>query len=326
MQIAITGASGHVGVNLTRHLCSMGHSVRVLIHNNEKGLEGLPLEKVYGKMTDPLSVHALVEGCEVVFHLAAVISITGKTSNHLPDPNIEGTRVMLDTLRGRKGTRLVHFSSIHALVQEPYDAPLNESRPLAVNDPIWYSRSKAFCEHFVQDAVRDGLDAVVLNPTSIIGPSDYTPSLMGTFVLDLCKGQIPFLIPGGYDFVDVRDVAEAAWNAVQNGKCGERYLLSGSWIALPEFSQQLMHCLKEWKKPPMVPFWTAYAGLPFIQAYAFLLRKRQLYTPESLKIIRTSHKYIQSDKARKELGFTPRPFTQTMADLIQWLGEHEYLP
>ena len=325
MNIAITGASGHIGVNLAHMLHSRGNGLRVLIHRDEKGLESLPLEKVYGRMDDPHAIHDLVSGCDLVFHLAAVISIRKRTRGRNDDPNIAGTQTLLNVLRGRKNIRLVHCSSVHALNQDPYHKPLDESRPLALSANSWYSRSKAMCEKMVMEAVAKGCDALIINPTSILGPADYRPSLIGRFLIDLYRGHLPFLVPGGYNFIDVRDVIEGAWLAAQNGRTGERYLLSGSWRSLHEFSRIVKTIEGNACRVMMVPFWLANAGLPFVQACGWLKGRPSLYTRESLDIVKTSHRNVTSQKAISELGFHARSFEITVRDSIEWFRNNHYI-
>lgn len=156
MKIAVTGASGHTGINLCRELVSKGHKVRALIHKNTESLKDIPLDRVQGDLKDIDSLSALVQNTDLVFHLGAIISIRGNRTDELFEINVEGTRRILDAAQKASVTRFFHFSSIHALVHTPYNQVLDESRLLAVEDRMSYSRSKALAEEIVLDAAKNG--------------------------------------------------------------------------------------------------------------------------------------------------------------------------
>jgi dihydroflavonol-4-reductase len=325
MQIAITGGSGHIGANLCRYLVTTGHSVKVLINRTRKSLEGIPLEKIPGNLLNKKSLESLVDGSDIVIHLAATISISGMTDRDLLAINIEGTKNLLEVIKKFPVNRFIHFSSIHALIQEPFDEILDESRILALDDQILYNRSKAMSEKIVIEAFQDGLDGLIINPTSVVGPYDFGPSLMGRALIQICKNKLPGLVAGGYDWVDVRDIVSGTVAAIEKGRTGERYLLSGKWLALPDMVKIIaMHydIKNNWA---ILPYWLAELGVPFLKAYAHMRRVEPLYTAESLNILKHSHRMISCDKARKELGYDPRPLEETLKDTIEWFKNNGYL-
>ncbi len=323
MNIALTGASGHIGANLCRKLLADNHKLRVLTNRFTASLEGLDLEVVEGDVMNLTSLRELAHGAEVFIHLAASISING--NKHVLDTNVVGTKNVLDVVREGHVKRLVHFSSIHALVHQPFDQPLDEGRPLAVSDPIIYNQSKALAEELVHHAVESGLDAVIINPTSVMGPNDFKPSLVGQAIIQLYKGKIPALIPGGYDWVDVRDVTAGTISAMENGRTGQAYLLSGHYKTLQELYEQISLVKGKEKTLPVIPFWLADVGVPFLKAWARISSNKPLYTKESIKILKTAHSGISSRKAREELGYETRPFQHTLRDTLQWFTENNYL-
>jgi dihydroflavonol-4-reductase len=322
MKIAITGASGHVGANLTRVLLKQDHRIKVLVNQYSGSLPEGP-ERIPGNLLDPGSLNDLAAGCEILIHLAAGISIDG--NSNIIDTNVEGTRNVIRASVDAKIRRLIHFSSIHALVHEPLDSPLDETRPLALNDRIIYNRSKAQAEQLVLDAVGRGLDAVIINPTSVMGPNDFKPSLVGQAVLQMCQGRLPALIPGGYDWVDVRDVVDGTLTAIEKGRKGENYLLSGHYVSLKDFYDILLEIQGGGKQLRLLPFWLAHLGVPFLKAWARMTGRSPLYTRESLDILKTAHKAISSEKAVKELDYHPRPFEETLRDTVGWFKENHYL-
>ncbi len=323
MKIAITGASGHIGANLCRTLLGHDHRIKVLVNQYADSLPAEELEHIPGNLLDPGSLSDLASGSEILIHLAAGISING--SRKILDTNVEGTRNVIRASRDAGVKRLIHFSSIHALVHEPRDEALDETRSLTLNDKIIYNRSKAMAEQLVRDAVEDGLDAVVINPTSVMGPNDFKPSLLGQAILQMCQGKIPALIPGGYDWVDVRDVVDGTLNAIEKGRRGESYLLSGHYVSLKVFYDLLLEIRGSGKKLPLIPFWLAHLGVPFLKAWARVTGSSPLYTRESVDILKTAHTGISNGKARKELSYHPRPFEETLRDTINWFGENHYL-
>lgn len=323
MKIALTGASGHIGTNLCRTLLDNNHDLRVLTNKYTASLEGLDLDLVKGDILNMTSLRELAEGSEMLIHLAASISING--NQHVLDTNVVGTKNVLDAVRSCKVKRLLHFSSIHALVHQPLDQTLDEERPLAVSDHIIYNQSKALAEELVLHEVESGLDAVIINPTSVMGPNDFKPSLMGQALIQLYKRKIPALIPGGYDWVDVRDVVAGTISAMENGRTGQSYLLSGHFKTLPELYDEIILMQGKEKKLPVIPFWLAEIGVPFLKAWARVSRNKPLYTRESVEILKSAHPDISSKKARNELGYESRPFNDTLRDTIRWFKENNYL-
>lgn len=324
MKIALTGATGHVGTNLCRLLVAENHQVKVLIHNDEKGLAGLPLERVKGNVLSESDLITLCDGCEVVIHLAAVVTIHKRDANALT-VNIESCKNLLNAARTTGIRKIIHFSSIHAFEQNPPDRGLDETRNLALGYSASYNYSKAWSQKMMIEASSDEMEVVVLNPTAIMGPFDFKPSLVGNAIIRFYKGQMPGLIPGGYDWVDVRDVCEAAVQAIEKGKGGECYLLPGSWHSLEELAREIT---RQGGHPPprlRLPSWVASAGVPFLNLYATLRKKIPLYTSVSLETLKNSHRNISGLKAKAALSMTCRPFAETIADTLSWFKANGYI-
>lgn len=322
MRIAVTGANGHVGVNLCKSLVEQGHQVKALTHRHDQGIKLLPVSIIQGDLLDKATLIPLLSDVEVVFHLAAKISITGDPDGMVARINTEGTRNMLAAAKECNVRRFIHFSSIHAFQQHPQDQPLDETRPLVFDEGFAYDRSKAAGERAVMEAAKNGFDALVLSPTAIIGPDDPEPSLTGNAVIDIYNHKIPSLVPGGYDWVDVRDVVAAAIAAIGKGRTGEKYLLSGHWHDLKGFSGLIQLHSGRKTVSTVLPMWIARVGLPFIDLYSKLSGTMPLYTSESLTIISEGSRLINNSKARKELNFNPRPLSDTIKDFLTWLKEN----
>ena len=325
MKIAVTGANGHVGFNLCKALVQQGHHVTILKHKNDYAIRNVDVESIRGDLLDKESLIRLLTGIEIVFHLAARISIKGDRDGMVWKINALGTKNIVDAALATGVKRFIHFSSIHAFRQNPQDQVLDETRSLVTNDGFAYDRSKAEGEKIVMNALKNGLDGIILNPTAIIGPDDFEPSLIGKAVIGLYTNKIPCLVPGGYNWVDVRDVVTAAITAIEKGCTGEKYLLAGQWRSLREVSQLISDTAGIKTTQFEIPLWIAKAGLPFITLYSIMAKAEPLYTSESLAIIRQGSKMISNEKAKRDLFFNPRSLEDTIHDTLEWFREHSFL-
>jgi dihydroflavonol-4-reductase len=324
MRIAITGASGHVGANLCRMLIREGHHLKALVYRDLTGIEDLPMEFIRGDITNVDDLIALCSSCEIVIHLAAFISLRKKDKDCMRI-NADGCINLVKAAQKTGVRKIIHFSSIHAYDQEPSNETLDENRSLCLNSPISYNRSKALGQKFMMESSTPDLEIIILNPTAIIGPADYAPSYSGQAVLRFYRGQNPGIIPGGYDWVDVRDVCQAAINAMEYGTGGTSYLLSGNWQSLKDVVNGI------WKlgghAPPRleIPISLAQLGIPFMSVQALIRKKPSLFTYVTLDTIKNSHRDISHEKARKVLKYNPRPFDVTLSDTIKWFQDNNYV-
>ncbi len=318
MKVAITGASGHIGSCLVRELTTQGAQIRVLLHQSRKPFEGFPLEIIEGDLLNSHSLEVLCKEVDVVFHLAAQIAIDRKSEAQVLQTNIKGTENLLKACEKQRVPKLIHFSSIHALDIYPLDRVMDENRNLIVNTKRVYELSKAEGERLVLKAVEKGLNAVILTPTAVIGPYDYHNSYLGQALIRIYKNQLPVLVPGGYDWVDVRDVVHAALASVKNGRRGERYILSGHWSSLKELSG-VISTISGGRTPGIVaPLFVAQIGLPFIRLLSALKGEHPLYTRDSLEILKESHRNISFAKAERELDYHPRSLVESLTDTFAW--------
>ena len=328
--IAITGASGHIGAALVRQLIDEGKTVKALVHRQVASLQGLPVEKVPGDARDAAVMGRLVQDADLLINLAAKISIWKKDAASVLAQNTEITRQTIQAcLSTPQPLPLIHFSSIHSLQVEPRDEPLDEQRPWVGDDGTAYEKSKVLGEQMVLEAVHhQGLQAVMINPTSVMGPYDFYPSLLGQALISMYRRRLPFLMQGGYDFVDVRDVALATSrliNRFQAFSPGEKFILSGRYQTLRELSG-LVNAVKGSAFPfVMVPPGVAKAVQPLVSAFSTLTGKPPLYTRESIDILATGHTRISQAKATRYLDFTPRPIADTVRDTLQWFKNQSFM-
>lgn len=326
MTVLVTGAAGHVGANLVRTLVDRGNRVRALIHRNRDSLEGLDVEAVPGDVRDPVSLANAIRGVEVVYHLAADISLSMNNWLQIASVNINGTRNVVEACLQNDVRRLVHLSSIHAMSQEPLNIPVDESRQLVNSSKAPpYDRSKAEGEREVRRGIEAGLDAVIINPTAIVGPYDYQPSHFGSALIDMARGKLPALVDGGFDWVDVRDVVGGLLQAEQKAPAGSKYLLSGHWLSVCEVAAIVREMTGADVPGFVCPMWLAKAGAPIMSRLKLGPDRRPLYTKVTLKAL-CSNRVISHNRANDELGYEPRPFSQTIADTLGWFKEAGQLP
>jgi dihydroflavonol-4-reductase len=320
LRALVTGATGHVGANLCRLLVERGDTVVALCHTESDALDGVELERAEGDVLKVETLRAAVDGVDVAFHLAARISIDGDRDGQVHAVNVEGTRNVVAACLSAGVDRLVHCSSFHAFTQAPFDEELTEERPRVGSSAFPYDRSKVAGEREVMAGIERGLPAVILNPTAILGPHDYKPSLMGEVLLDLYHGRLPSLVPGGSDWVDVRDVCDAAVSALEHGTPGERYLLGGGWTTVGELAA-VAESITGRKRPRLTtPLWLARAGVPFAKLHSRLTGRRPLYTQESLDRLVRSSRCVSHAKATRDLGFNPRALRTTLEDAYAWFA------
>jgi dihydroflavonol-4-reductase len=322
MTVFVTGASGHLGFTLVQRLLEAGRQIRTLTRYRTKYLADLPIEFVDGDLGNAASLERAFDGVEVVYHTAAMISLDPTAWPAMRAINVEGTRTIVALCQAHHVRRLIHFSSLEVFQTHPLAQPLDESRPLIAEDfPLPYPRSKVQSQHIVQQAITQGLDAVILFPSGMVGPNDYKLSAANAGVLQLAKGGLPGLINGGYDWVDVRDVVAGAVRAEQVAPAGATYILSSQWASLRTIAQ-LVEAAGGARSPRLTfPSWLAYLGIGPLGILASLERAPALYTRQSLDAALHSNHHILHDHATAALGYQPRPLTETITDTVHWLEQ-----
>jgi dihydroflavonol-4-reductase len=325
MFAVVTGASGHLGANLVRSLLAKKWKIKALVHRDKRALEGLDIEYVPGDVLDKESLIKAFTGADVVFHLAGRISVVTYDRKEVEAVNITGVQNVVDACLATSVKRLIHTSSFHAHKQEPLDQPMDESRSL-LDEGIYppYDHSKAKGEKIVRDAIEKGLDAIIINPSGMLGPNDFKPSHFGTTILSMAKGKTPVLVDAGLSWVDIRDVADGMIKACEQATLGAKYFFSGNWITLQDIAQQVAAITGV--KPPQIvlPMWLAKTSAPAAMFFDRFRGRRPLFTPISMKELE-SNPDISHARASKELGYQPRPIEQTIADTVAWFQTHGFL-
>jgi dihydroflavonol-4-reductase len=318
MRVAVTGGTGHVGANVVRALLARGWSVRALVHDDATAIDGLPVEHVPGDVLKRDTLGPLFEGADLAFHLAGHITLDGREAPRAWSVNVEGTTNVLRAALDARVPRLVHFSSIHAYDDRPGIGPIDEERgPMVDPRRPCYGLTKAAGEQAVLEAVGRGLDAVIVNPTGVLGPHDYRGSRMGRTLMALARGTMPVVPRAGFDWVDARDVAEGAIQAALRGRRGQRYLLSGSWASLLQLGKLADLALEQRRTRLEVPLWVAWLGVPVDGLRSRVTGRTAQCTRDSIAVLHAESR-ASSAKAGRELGWAPRALAETVRDALSW--------
>ena len=325
MKIAITGASGHIGSNLCPELSKHNHQLRLLKFQHPViPVEGA--EIIEGDITNRRTLDDLVHGVDVVIHLAARISISDREKELLFKVNDQGTRNVVDACLDHGVKRLVHFSTIHAYNPYPLDEVLDETRELVSSSyGSDYDLSKVAGERYVMEAVEKGLEVVVLTPTSVFGPNDHKPSLLGSAILDIYNGKVPTLVPGGYDFVSTMDVVKGIIAAIEKGRNGEKYLLSGNYLTIKKLAQKIGDIGGVKVTQTVLSSGLLRLLMPIFQMQSQLANKPPIFTRESLKALLESNPFISSEKAARELGYSKTPVDVALKKTLDWFNYKGWL-
>lgn len=316
----VTGATGHLGANLVRLLLARGESVRVLVRcPGDPALAGLPVQIVEGDLADPERLVRALDGCDRLYHLAALVSIRGCDRSLLHATNVVGTRRILAAARRAGVERVVHCSSFGAVGAVP-GGKCDERTRLTPHEPaLDYDRTKAAAEDEAQRAVAAGLDVRIVCPSGLVGPWDFKPSLVGRTILDFARGRLLAYVPGGHDFVPVADAALGHVLAMERGHAGERYLLTGETTPLDALVAWMAEDLG--RRPPRwrIP---ARAVLPLVSLkdrfeHTFAPRSRSRFNAQTIRLLATE-KIADPSLTRARLGFTPGPVRAALTQQIAW--------
>jgi dihydroflavonol-4-reductase len=310
----VTGASGFIGGAIARTLAGKGVAVRVLIRAGARPNLGEPVEIIEGDLRDAAAVHRAAAGCDAVFHAGGLYSFFA-APDELDAVNVGGTRNVLAAVRAT-GARLVHTSSISTIGGMRGDRLPDETQD-ADTAPGPYKASKAAAERLVRGAARDGVDAVIVNPTFPVGRGDVKPTPTGAVIRDFLAGRLPAYIDTGMNVIDVDDVAEGHWLAFQRGRRGERYILGNANLTMRELLAELGAI--SGRRPPRtrLPYRVA-LGL----AHADALLAGGIRVP--LEGVRTAREIRFASTARsvRELGLPQPPIRTALEKACAWFQLH----
>lgn len=321
----VTGASGHLGTVLCGRLLKQDRRVRTLTLPGEEGYVPEGIEIITGDVTDPSSMEPFFEHEQdeeiIVLHCAGIVTIASKTNPLVHRVNVEGTRNVLEMALKHEAKKVVYVCSVHALVE----AEEGETRETDVYHPELiddqYGKSKAEAGNIALDFHKMGLDVNIIMPSGIFGPGDIRRNNhMIRAIEAMAKGYIPVSLEGGFDFVDVRDVAEGIITCADKGRSGEPYILSGHYLTVKDILKEVNKACS--RKTLGIEF--PYA---FVKPFGPLLEKigkrigtgKPLITPYSLAILNTNG-HFSHEKAKTDLGYEPRPAEESIKDMIDEIG------
>jgi nucleoside-diphosphate-sugar epimerase len=323
----VTGATGHLGVNLVRELLKRGEKIRVLLRkqSSNREIEGLDVERVYGDLSDLHSLQIALKDCDRLYHLAAFVSIRDGDKNRLYDINVLGTRRIMRTAREEGIKRVVHCSSFGAVGINPSGCSNEEwyLNPFEISTD--YEISKTFAEMEVYREIVRGLPAVIVNPSGIVGPWDYKPSLIGKTIIDFARKRMKAYTEGAFDFVPVGDVVEGHILAMEKGLVGERYLLTGEEVTIGKTLEWLEEFTGVMKPTIKVPAGLM-QGISIIKDWIERKFFPQIYPRFNYHSIRLLQSGKKGDNSRaiKELGLKPTPVREAYKLAVDWFRENGY--
>lgn len=331
MKVAVTGASGHVGVNLVSKLLSSGFNVRALVHRSMLGLENLDCEIVRIDVLNKESLIEALRGVEVVIHTAAAITVAKGKPEHVWRVNVEGTRNLLEAMERNRVGKLIYFSSIHAFDYKSCDVITESTDLIGGNNYPVYDRSKAEATKIVKSfRERHDCNVNIVYPTAIIGPADWKPSFIGRFLLSLYRGHIPALVRGGFDWVDVRDIVEYTVRLVSKDYRSQAFIFSGEFLSIQELAQLWGEIGKVRVPGICLPVFLAESGGFFNEIWCRIFdMKEPIFTRESIRALKWKNR-IDNRKTVEILGYKPTPIRKTLEDLFKWfrdkgfIGERSY--
>ena len=322
----VTGASGFVGSAVARALVARGLRVRVLMRPTASRLniQQLHCESIIGDMRDEESMTAAMKGARYLFHVAADYRLWARDPREIERNNFHGARATMNAALKTGVERVVYTSSVAAL--KPGDTAVDETSRHTHKSVIGaYKRSKLLAEREVERLIRDhALPAVIVAPSTPIGPRDVKPTPTGRIIVEAATGRMPAFVDTGLNLVHVDDVANGHLLALDNGRIGENYILGGEDVALETMLGDIAF-LSGRKAPtiklPRAPlFPLAWAA----EAFARLTGKEPFLTADALRMSRY-RMFFSSQKARRELGYTARPYRQGLSDALTWFRENGYL-
>lgn len=325
----VTGANGFLGNNIVRKLLEKNCEVRCLVLPEDKleALEGLDCKIYRGDVTKKETLEDIFdvdsETLLYVIHCAAIVYIKSKYNPKIMYVNYNGTKNIVDKVL-EKNAKMVYVSSVHAITEKPNGEKMSEITDFDENKVVGlYAKSKARTAKMVLEEVKKkGLNACIVHPSGIIGPNDFSDTHLTQLILDIANGSLRACVKGGYDFVDVRDVADGIISACKNGKKGECYILSNRYVGVKELVDIISQTAGVKKIKTILPMWIAKVTAPLSEIYYKIRKEPPLYTKYSLYTL-TSNSNFSNEKAKKELGYKNRSMEETIADTVKWLRENK---
>jgi dihydroflavonol-4-reductase len=327
-KVLVTGASGFVGSAVARKLVEAGFSVRALVRGTSPRahLAGLDLDFFEGDLRDRNAVGRAMAGMRYVFHVAADYRLWARDRSEIFATNVEGTRNLMEEAMSAGVERAIYTSSVATIAPRSDGTVADESSPLREDQGIGaYKRSKIAAERLVEAMVAQrGLAAVIVNPSTPIGPRDVRPTPTGRIIIEAARGRIPAFINTGLNLVHVDDVASGHLAALQFGKIGERYILGGQDVLFSQMLRDIADLVGRRAARVRLP-WRALIPVAFVaEGVAHVTGREPFATLDGVRMAKY-RMFFASTKAQQDLGYRARPYAEGIESAIRWFRDAGYL-
>lgn len=328
MKALVTGATGFVGSHVAQILSAQGADLRLLVRptSRTENIADLKAERVPGDLRDPASLKKAMQGCEFVFHVAADYRLWVRDPQDMYRSNVEGTRAIIQAAQESSVRRVIYTSSVATMGFTSTGHIADETSPVSLEDMVGpYKRSKFMAEQIALEAGRNGVNVVVVNPTTPIGEQDIKPTPTGRIIVDFLKRNFPAYVDTGLNLVDVKEVARGHLLAMERAVPGQRYILGGENLTLKQILDKLS-ALTGLPSPAMkVPHAVALGFAAFDQFFTgILMGKEPRATIDAVRMGRKKM-FASSARAERELGFNILPVDNALRRAVQWFQTHGYV-
>jgi dihydroflavonol-4-reductase len=327
--VFITGASGFVGFATVKKLIESGYEVRALVRSVAAGekLAKLGIRLTTGDIRDRESIRSALGGSRYLFHVAADYRLWARDRREIFDTNVAGTRIVMEEALRAGVERVVYTSSVATLAPRSDGAPADESRSLSEREAVGaYKRSKIAAENLVRRMIDvRRLPAVIVNPSTPVGPHDVRPTPTGRMVVAAASGKIPVYVDTGLNLVHVDDVATGHIAALEFGEIGERYILGGQNVPCSQMLRDIAELVGRRGPRFRLPLSAALPIACAAEAMALMTGREPLATLDGVRLER-SRMFFSSAKAERQLRFRARPYAEGLRDAVRWFRDEGYLP
>jgi dihydroflavonol-4-reductase len=324
----VTGASGFVGSAVARLLAQRGFAVRALARaTSPRGnLDGLDVTVIEGDMREPADMRRAMRDVRYVFHVAADYRLWARDPEEIVRNNVRGTRAVMEAALEAGAERIVYTSSVATLKPGTLSDPSDETRRLTSAQAIGaYKRSKVEAERVVEEMIAEqGMPAVIVNPSTPIGPRDIKPTPTGRIIVEAASGRMPAFVDTGLNLVHVDDVAAGHLLALEKGRTGESYILGGENVSLKEMLAIIAELSGRSAPRFRLPRWPLFPLAAAAEAAARLTGKEPFLTRDALRMA-GHHMFFTSARAERELGYQARPHRLALEDALAWYHGAGYL-
>ena len=326
----VTGAAGFLGNVIVKKLLEQGKEVRALVLSSfSMPFRDSHLTEFYGDVCQKESLIPFFSGLEeydvFVIHCAGIVSISSHYDEKVYQVNVGGTKNVMDLCLEKQVKKVVHVSSVHAIPELSGEEVMREVSSFDKEKVVGlYAKTKAEASQYVLDQAKKGLNVSIVHPSGIIGPGNYGHDHLSQMVIDYCNHRLTAIVKGGYDFVDVRDVADGILSCLKKGEKGECYLLSNQYYEVEEIMYYLHEITHQKEIKTILPFWFAKLTVPLSELYYKIQKEPPLYTSYSLYTLH-SNAHFSHEKATQVLDYHPRDIKETLKDTVDWFVEQKVI-